>query len=256
MASSLHFRLRFFTPHLLLSAAVVGTLAAIVIFVWYRPPLFSLQGTPAILLIVAFVDVIIGPLLTLIVASNKKSTRELVRDLALIGSVQVAALLYGAHSLFVARPAFVVFNADRFDAVIANELVRDTPFPYRDSRFAATPVLGPIWAMARPPDSIEERNALLFSTVQGGPDVKDIPALYVSWPPEGGVEARRLRPLSQLRDRSDEGKALVLRALQVSGVLESELAYVPLVGREKTGVVVLNRKTFAVVLQSDVSPDY
>lgn len=253
---SLAFRVRLFLSHLLISAGAVGALIAVVLLIWYPRPLFTLQGAPFILMIVVFVDAVIGPLLTLIVASPKKPRRELIRDLAIIGTVQLAALTYGAHSLFIARPAFIVFSADRFDAVVANELVEDPAFPYRNDRFKVAPVFGPVWVSASPPDSVQQRNELLFSTVQGGPDLKDIPALYEDWPPKRGVEARRLKPLSELMATSSDGNHVSLYAMRASGLKESELAYVPLVGRERTGVVILNRRTLAVVYANDATPKY
>lgn len=249
-------RLRLFLSHLLISAGAVSALVAVVLLIWYPRPLFTLQGAPFILMIVVFVDAVIGPLLTLIVASPTKPRRELIRDLAIIGTVQLAALTYGAHSLFIARPAFVVFNADRFDAVLANELVENPAFPYRDPRFAKAQVFGPVWVAASPPDSVKERNELLFATVQGGPDIKDIPALYEEWPQAQRFDADRLKPLGDLMAISDDANQVAVHAMRVSGLTEQELAYLPLVGRERTGVVILNRRTLAVVYASDVAPKY
>ena len=253
---SFSFRLRLFLSHLSISAGAVGALIAVVLLIWYPRPLFTLQGAPFILMIVVFVDAVIGPLLTLIVASPKKPRRELIRDLAIIGTVQLAALTYGAHSLFIARPAFVVFNADRFDAVVANELVANPAFPYRNPRFATAPVFGPVWVVASPPDSVKERNELLFATVQGGPDIKDIPALYEEWPQAPRVDADRLKPLRELMATSDDGNQVALHAMRVSGLTENELSYLPLVGRERVGVVILNRRTLAVIYASDAAPKY
>jgi hypothetical protein len=247
-------RLRLFASHVFISAAAVGTLAALLLLVWYPGPLFTLQGAAVILMIVVFVDVVIGPLLTLIIASPKKGRRELTRDLAIIGAIQVAALLYGAHSLFVARPAFIVFDADRFDVVTANELVRDVPFPYRDQRFASTPLFGPLWVAATPPDSTEERNRLLFSAVQGGPQTRDHPALYEAWPPKQGINIAKLKPLRELVAASNEGNQAASDAVFRSGLQENDLAYVWLVGRAKIGVVMIDRKTLAIVLASAVKP--
>lgn len=254
---ALPFRLRLFLSHLFLSAGIVSALAAVVLLIWYPRPLFGLQGAPFILLMIVFVDVIIGPMLTLIVASPRKLRRELIRDLTIIGTVQLAALAYGAHSLFVARPAFVVFNTDRFDVVVANELVEDPELPYRDSRFTTAPVLGPVWVAAHPPESAEKRTRMLFSTVtQGGPDIKDLPALYEPWPPERGIDTGRLKPLSELMATSSEGNDASVNAMRIFGLREDGLAYVPLVGRERTGVVILNRQTLAVVYASDAAPKY
>lgn len=250
-------RLRLFLSHLLLSAAAVSAVAAAVLLVWYPRPLFSLQGAPIILMIVVFVDVVIGPLLTLIVSSPNKSSRSLFRDLAIIGTVQLAALAYGAHSLFIARPAFIVFNTDRFDVVVANELARNEKLEYRDPRFASTPILGPVWVVALPADSVEERNRMLFSVVvEGGPDIKDYPALYEAWPPKRRIEETRLKPLNELMAASSDGNHVGLDVMRDSGLRQNELAYVPIVGREKTGVVILNRDTLKVVHTSDVSPKY
>ena len=249
-------RLKLFASHACISAAVVGAVAAIVLLVWYPYPLFSLQGAVVILALVAFVDVVIGPLITLIVASPKKGSAELVRDLAIIGIVQFAALTYGVHSLFVARPAFIVFNADRFDCVVANELVAMVELSYRNPRFITAPIFGPIWVAASPPDSAQEREKLLFSALQGGPDIKDIPALYEEWPPKRGVKVDKLKPLSELMRTSSEGNQAGLAATRTSGLPENELAYLPIVGREKIGVVILNRNTLSVMYVSDVAPRY
>ena len=250
-------RARFFVSHLLISAIAVGAVAAIVLFVWYPRPLFSLQGAPIILTLVAFVDVVVGPLLTLVVSSPKKSRRSLVRDLAIIGTVQFAALIYGAHSLFVARPAFIVFNTDRFDVVVANELARNENLTYRDTRFASTPMLGPVWTIARPADSLDERNRMLLSTaVDGAPDIKDFPALYEAWPPEHRIDESRLKSVAELTKASNDGNQAVLEATRRSGLQQSELAYVPLVGREKIGIAILDRRTLSVVYTADVRPNY
>ena len=250
-------RFKLFASHLLISAIAVGCVVAIVLFVWYPGPLFSLQGAPIILTLVAFVDIVVGPLLTLIVGSPKKSRRSLVRDLAIIGAVQFAALMYGAHSLFIARPAFIVFNTDRFDVAVANELARNEKLDYRDPRFASTPIFGPTWAIAIPADSVEERTRMLFSvTLEGGADIKDYPALYEAWPQERRVDKARLKPLEQLMALSREGNQAGLVAMRKSRLPQDRLAYVPLVGREKIGVVILDSETLSVVHTSDVSPQY
>ena len=89
-------RLRFAVTHFLISAAVVGTFVAFVLFVLYPSPLSWLEGVTLVLLLVIAVDLCLGPLLTAIVSSPLKPRRELVRDLTAIGVVQLAALGYGA----------------------------------------------------------------------------------------------------------------------------------------------------------------
>lgn len=250
-------RTRLLLGHLLLSAGAVGIVVALVLLVWYPTPLYSLQGVLSILAIVVLVDLIIGPLITFVISADTKPRRELIRDLTIIGFVQLAALTYGTYSVFVARPAFVVFNADRFDAISANEVMRDAPFPYRDTKFEFSPVLRPLWVMARQPESLDEQKRIMFSAaLYGGPDIKDYPALYEDWPQKQSINASRLKPLRDLETVSKDGKKAVEAALRISGLKENELAYVPLKGREKIGVVILNRETHAIVLASDATPNY
>ena len=40
----------------------------------------------------------------------KKNKKTLKFDLAVIGFLQVVALLYGLHSLLISKPAWIVFN--------------------------------------------------------------------------------------------------------------------------------------------------
>jgi hypothetical protein len=250
-------RSKLFAVHLLISAIAVACVAAIVYFVWYPYPLMSIQGALTILLLLVVVDVVLGPLMTLIVGSPTKPRRELIRDISVIGAIQLAALSYGTYSLFVARPAYVVFNADRFDAVGANEVVANAPFPFRDSTFADPPLFGPVWVMARQPDLPEDQKRILLSAaLEGGPDIKNYPALYEQWPQRQGIGPTRLKPLDELALVSDEASAAILEATRSSGRRQDELVYVPLMGREKIGVVILDRESLAVVYASDAKPKY
>ena len=249
-----HRRRKYFVSHLLISAAAVGLLAAVVFFAWYPGPFFIVQGAAVILMLVVLVDVVLGPGLTLILATPSKAQRLLVLDLIVIGTVQMAALVYGAHILFVARPAFVVFNADRFDVVAALDVVRGVQDEYFDPSFASTPVDGPVWALAKPPEDLEERNAILFAAVQGGPDIKNFPRLYHRWPPSEGTVRSKLKPIADLAKVSPDAERMVQDVLQIPGLSTENVSFVHLVGYERTGVVILNKDTLEVIRASSVTP--
>lgn len=233
--------------HLGLSALAIAAFVLWVLFVWYPPPLAQLQGVSTILLLLAFVDVCLGPLLTFIIASPHKTRRELLRDIAVIGLVQVGALGYGAYSTFVARPAFVVFNSNRFDIIAATELVWQEGREAQDRQFFSAPFFGPIWAHALPPLSVAERNEILFNAVDGGPDLKNLPHLFHAWPQDGAEVRLRLRPMSELAGMSDEHQRKVQRLTEEHSLSADQLAYVPLIGRSDIGVVILRRSDLGVV---------
>ncbi|MGB0848138.1 MAG: hypothetical protein ACPGSM_15535, partial [Thiolinea sp.] len=106
--------------HLLVSALVVGCFVAFILTVWYPNPFFSISGLSSILLMMLAIDLILGPLLTFIIYRPKKNTLKL--DLTVIATIQVAALFYGAFTVYEAHPLYVAFAGDRFTPINANEV--------------------------------------------------------------------------------------------------------------------------------------
>jgi hypothetical protein len=86
---------RFFRYHLTASITIILLVSAICQFLWFPQPFLQLDGTWMALLMLAGVDIIIGPLLTLLLVSIKKSKRELSLDMAVIVIIQISALTYG-----------------------------------------------------------------------------------------------------------------------------------------------------------------
>ena len=74
---------RAFLIHLSASAFVVGTLCAIIFFLWYPAPYFEARGAWSVIRILVGVDLILGPALTLVLFRPRK-TRVAVRSLGRI----------------------------------------------------------------------------------------------------------------------------------------------------------------------------
>ena len=108
--------------HLLISLIIATLMAALVFFVWYKYPYTHILGGLELFFLVCSVDVVCGPLMTLILSNPKKSKREMVLDFSVVGFIQIAALLYGMHTVYVARPVYYAFDADRFTTVTVAEL--------------------------------------------------------------------------------------------------------------------------------------
>src|SRR5690606_7616795 len=108
-------RFKAFLLHLAAST-LIALLALLLVFkLWYPAPLHEALGVTQIFLLLLLVDVVLGPLLTLLVYKTGK--KSLVMDLALIAALQLAALGYGLWTVAEGRPAWVVYNAGRFDVV-------------------------------------------------------------------------------------------------------------------------------------------
>ena len=108
--------------HLLLSATVALLAAACVFFLWFPYPYREISGGRSLFTLVVIVDIVLGPLLTWVVFDVRKPRSELVRDLAVIALIQVAALAYGLFSVYEARPVFLVHEVDRFVVISAADV--------------------------------------------------------------------------------------------------------------------------------------
>ncbi len=117
------FRLTCFAYHLVISILIALASIFLVYFVWYPAPLDKALGVTRIFLLLLGVDVIIGPVLTLMVAQQGKKTLKM--DLIIIGLVQLMALGYGTYTVAQGRPVWIVYNSGRFDLVQAYEAETD-----------------------------------------------------------------------------------------------------------------------------------
>lgn len=100
--------------HLFASLCVFSVAFLVVYWVWFPHALFEASGGFDGLKIVAYVDLILGPLLTLIVFNTTKSRRHLIKDISIIAGLQVACLIAGLWAVYQARPLVVVHVYDSF----------------------------------------------------------------------------------------------------------------------------------------------
>ena len=106
--------------HLAISACVAACAALLIFCVWYPSPYTHAAGADQLVVMLLGIDLILGPLLTLVV--YKRGKKSLRFDLGVIALLQVCAFVYGMSIVVRARPAFIVSRIDRFVLVTANEL--------------------------------------------------------------------------------------------------------------------------------------
>lgn len=240
--------------HLGASLLIVGLTVGASVMAWYPPPLAQLQGVMMIIGLIVLVDVCLGPLATFAIASPAKAQAELRRDIATVVVVQILALGYGLWTVYVARPAYLVFNANRFDVVQASELETELLGSRRGSEFDSPRFGGPIWVLAEQPESIEERNRILFDAAAGGADIKNYPHLYKAWPGNAGAVRRKLQPLDKLKSQRPESESAVRAALSSLGLGEADVSWLPIVGRDHNGVVLVRNVDLTPLKILDVDP--
>ncbi len=95
--------------HLFISLLVFAVILYFILYEWYPEPFFTAQGGWQGIRLMAFVDLVLGPSLTLIVFNHLKSKKEIFSDLSIIALVQICALLWGGYQVYSQRPIALVF---------------------------------------------------------------------------------------------------------------------------------------------------
>ena len=122
MSRSLLFRLQAAGLHLLGSGMVIGAFLWLVYAYWYLPPYQIVYSTLDVVKILIAVDLVLGPLMTLIVFNVAKPRKELVRDLSLILALQLGALSWGVYVTYSVRPQFLAFVGNTVYAVNGRDI--------------------------------------------------------------------------------------------------------------------------------------
>ncbi len=104
-----------FMTHLLISLAVFFVLLYLIIFKWYPSYYFHIDGGYRGIATIFFVDVVLGPGLTLLVFKPGKPGLKF--DMSAIVILQIVALSWGVKSVFAERPALTVFYDGKFSCM-------------------------------------------------------------------------------------------------------------------------------------------
>lgn len=184
--------------HFMISVLVACMAASLVFLVWYPYPYGLLSGGRELFLVLISVDVVCGPLLTLVLFDRKKPRLELLADMGLVACIQMLALLYGLHTAYLARPLFLVHEVDRFRVVTVGDY---GDADVRDS-LAALPqklqphwLTGPIVVGIRAPKDESERREVMLEAITGGRDYAQRPDFYMPY----GAPADQSRTLARAK---------------------------------------------------------
>lgn len=232
-----------FGVHLGLSLLVFLTLLFIILNYWYPHPLFTTDGGWKVLRIVVLVDVVLGPILTLVVYRRGKPRLKL--DMTLIILVQLGALIGGGWVTYKERPLFVAaVEGELVPAAASLYTLRNDDLGILD-RFGETNTR--IIAIDLPADSMP-RSEILAQAMRDGLPLYDYPDLF--------------RPPRESDFRPSKGDALTLEALaardetaarEVRAFVtkyphaDSRFLFVPMRTRVGLWVAAINRGTLQLV---------
>ena len=226
-------KLRAFLTHFAISAAIVGIALGVIFFVWYPAPYFQVAGAWNVVRILIGVDLILGPLLTLILFRSGKP--GLVFDLSIIALMQISALTYGLSVIYEERPYFVVFAVDRFEVHARKDIDTTT---ITDERLRQKSWTQPIYAVASRPDSFEERQQLIEDILAGKPDIDWRPEFWSPYADKSGEVLEAATPLRKFSQNRPDAAAYVLRMIETHENGD-RLVGLPIIGKQGAYVIVL-----------------
>lgn len=196
-------RIRAFSIHLLASLFTASIMIALVFLIWYPHPLHTALGVTKVFLILLIVDVILGPLLTLLI--YKPNKKNLLFDLSVIALIQLSALSYGLYTVTDGRPVWLVFSDNKFELVraldIDERLIKEAQPEYQHPSW-----LGPKWVAAVSPKDSKIKSEILFEAIFAGIDIAQRPNLYTSLYLQAEAIKEELLELSDLSSFNTEKK--------------------------------------------------
>lgn len=238
----MNFRLKTSGLHLLASTVALALIFGTLYFGWYRWPGWYLADVSHVVVVMAGVDVVVGPLLTLIVAAPRKPRRELRRDIMVIVAIQLFALIYGTLSVWNGRPLYYAFSENVLQVVQAYDI--DPPewdlARRQNSEFAPHWYNLPRWIWAPLPQDPAERNRIVASAIGGGADVISMPRFFKRW--EAGLPALRtqLKKLDDQRFFSGVEKKRLKERMQAAGLATDQADTIPMTGRGRPVLAVFD----------------
>jgi hypothetical protein len=229
----MRFRLKALGLHLLASTVVLSSILGTLYLGWYRWPGWHLADVVHVVIVMAGVDIVIGPLLTFVIARSSKPRRELTRDIAMIVAVQLSALVYGAVSLWHGRPLYYAFSENVLQLVQAYDIDAHEMALARQEKAELAPhwYSLPRWIWAPLPQDPHERGKIVSSAIGGGDDVISMPRYFKPW--EQGLPALRtqLKKVDNVGYFSAADKKVLKEHMRAAGLSPDQLNSIPLTGR-------------------------
>ena len=239
-------RIKFFFSHLSISFLIALLVVGLVFFIWYPFPLAIAVGVTNIFLMLLVIDVILGPILGLLVYKEGKKTLKF--DLIVIIIIQIAALCYGVYSIEQGRPAWLVYNVDRFDLVRKNDIILEN-IDQAQPQFQHVSWASPQFAAVKLAASAQQRQDDMFTEALEGISIAQKPERYVDFVQAKPQLQQRTKSLKELNQYNDvkQVERIVSKYPQATG-------FVPLKANAVDMTVLINKDKGEVIKIVDLRP--
>ena len=233
-------RLKASSAHLVISLLVGSVLFAMFWFVWYPAPMLTSIGGSEIFLVVVAIDIVLGPLLTLVVFKHGKPSLKF--DLTIIVLMQIAAMAYGVFTLFEARPVFVAALDGEFQVVQAPE-VSEANLTKANVKL---PLWGPVWVGTKAPDNPYDMEEVKDAVIAGA-GRGHFPHLHVAYESVQGRVLSHAKQIKALKNGDAKRSSEVDQWLRRRGYDDKSAVFLPIRISASLFVVMLDARTGKVI---------
>lgn len=236
--------------HLLISAVLVGSVAVVVLWLWYPEPVFEVVDAFPMIRLFVGVNLVLGPLLTLAVYKHGK--RGLQFDLYVIALTQIAVLVFGAYTLHDEKPHYLVFAIDRLE-FISKKHVDQSAVRFdelRTKRFANL-----VEVFARLPEDPDEYQRYVDSVMfEGKPDLERRAEYWEPWSSGADVIRRQIKLIGDIKPESSGERENLRQAIDNHQETHPNLGMLPIGGVEKDIGMLLDVDTLEILDVLNVNP--
>jgi hypothetical protein len=168
-------RLRASGIHLAISATIFAATLYLILVHWFPGFHFGVDGGWQGVRIMAAVDLVLGPALTLLVFNPLKARKLIAFDLACIGVIQLGALAWGFYAIHSQRPVAVSFHEGSFWSVTAAPLAIEK---YDVAQLALLSDRHPALVFVAEPANDEEMTRAGMQELMGGVAMHEDPFFF------------------------------------------------------------------------------
>lgn len=228
--------------HLSCGVLLAGLLSLLIFLVWFPYPYREISGAKNLFVILVAVDVVCGPLLTLLLFDSAKERWKWRIDLVMILSLQLGALVYGLNNVAQSRPVFLAYEGDRFRVVRVADL-DGHQLKNAAPEFSSLSWTGPKLMAAKLLKPTDPGYVDSIKQALDGEPPAFRPERWVPYAAQKEALLESLKPMSALRGLQEKDYSLPALEKE-TGLNASSLGYLPLVQDELTDwIVIVDRST-------------
>ena len=240
-------RLTAFLIHFSISLVIFFILLYFILVQWYPQPLFSTDGGWHVIRIIAGVDLVLGPMLTLIIFKPGKPGLKF--DLIMIALVQTLALSWGIWNTYNERPAAVIYTIDFFTPVPAYQLAEHGITNKKLKEF------GDSWPIVIYSDIPKEKKfEVIAQSMRAGKPIYLLSEYYTKFSKE---QADILKESSMNLEKYVEDKPELKKRYQhalLTSTAKTNVSYLALHSREKWVTVIFDLDSMKIIDTIDIEP--